>query len=76
MKIIVGAAILKLTVHRTLNPEKSKTNSIYIKFSHWHVPCFVVSPSFADAFPAFFLAVTFVCLSFPSQNRNFNFPAA
>ena len=40
------------------------------------VPCFVVFPSFTDAFPAVFLAITFVCLSFPSQNRDLNFPAA
>ena len=31
---------------------------------------------FFDAFPAVFLAIAFVCLSFPSQNKNFNFPAA
>ena len=37
MKINFGAAILKLTVHRTLNPERSEINSIYIEFSHWHV---------------------------------------
>ena len=40
------------------------------------VPCFVVFSSFTDAFPAVFLAITFVCLSFPSQNRDLNFPAA
>ena len=47
------------------------TTFLYIMY-----PCFVVFPSFTDAFPAVFLAITFVCLSFPSQNRDFNFPAA
>ena len=31
---------------------------------------------FLDAFPAVFFGIAFVCLSFPSQNKNFNFPAA
>ena len=60
---IRGSSIkFKITIHIFLNLLK--------------VPCIVAFPSFSDAFPAVFLAITFVCLSFPSQNRDLNFPAA
>ena len=40
------------------------------------VPCFVVFPSFSDAFPAVFLVLhLFVCPSL-SRKYDFNFPAA
>ena len=40
------------------------------------VPCFVVFPSFTDAFPAVFLVLhLFVCPSL-SRKYDFNFPAA
>ena len=49
-----------------------KRSCIYVMY--YSLPCIVVLPSVFVAFPALFLAITIVCLSFPSGGRKIFFP--